>query len=88
MDYFMLYMPFLGVNRQSGPDCVNPPGQSDHCQSQLPHCVRSNTTACHNWLRQWQSKGDHTIAYFVEPVHLTINYAVNVLGYKQVYMMG
>jgi hypothetical protein len=85
MDYFMLYMPFLGVNMQSGPDCVGPPG---HCNPQLPHCVKGNTTSCHNWLRQWQAKGDRTIGYFVEPVHFTINYALNVLGYKKVYMMG
>eukprot|EP01052_Picozoa_sp_SAG31_P046556 SAG31_NODE_8952_length_1357_cov_2.864865_2_plen_175_part_01 len=88
MDYFMLYMPFLGVNTQSGPGCVDPPGQTGHCNSQLPHCVRANTTACHNWLRQWQAKGDRTIGYFLEPVVLTINYALNVLGYKKVYMMG
>jgi hypothetical protein len=82
MDYFMLYMPFLGVNRQAGPDCVGPPG---HCHPQLPHCVKANTTSCHNWLKQWQAKGDHTIGYFIEPVHLTINYALNVLGVEKAF---
>ena len=85
MDYVMLYMPLLGINTQSGPECV---GRKCVPGNLLPHCVRQNTTACHNWLRQWETKGDRTIGYYLEPVHLTINYALTVLGYKHVYMMG
>jgi hypothetical protein len=41
----------------------------------------------HQWFSQWEAQGDRTIRYFVEPVHLTINYAMS-LGYKRVVMMG
>ena len=32
--------------------------------------------------------GERTIRFFVEPVVLTINYAIGVLGYSSVLMMG
>ena len=41
----------------------------------------------HQWFSQWEDKGDKTIRYFVEPLHLTVNYALS-LGYKRVVMMG
>lgn len=41
----------------------------------------------HQWFEQWQLKGDSTIRYFLEPVILSINYALS-LGYKHVLMMG
>jgi hypothetical protein len=41
----------------------------------------------HQWFNQWEAKGDKTIRYFVEPLHLTVNYAL-ALGYKRVVMMG
>lgn len=41
----------------------------------------------HQWFAQWEAKGDYTIRYFLEPVALSVNYAVK-LGYKHIYMMG
>jgi hypothetical protein len=42
----------------------------------------------HAWFNQWEDKGDRPIRYFIEPVIMTVNYALNVLGYKEVYLMG
>jgi hypothetical protein len=41
----------------------------------------------HEWFAQWEAKGDYTIRYFIEPVVLSINYAVT-LGYETILMMG
>eukprot|EP01051_Picozoa_sp_SAG22_P010374 SAG22_NODE_932_length_6448_cov_7.053709_2_plen_360_part_00 len=73
-DYVFLYMPLLGENTQKGHG--------------VPHCDETNTTICHAWFKQWQAKGDRTMGYFLEPVHYTINYALNVLGYRKVHVMG
>jgi pimeloyl-ACP methyl ester carboxylesterase len=42
----------------------------------------------HEWFTQWEKKGDRPIRYFIEPVILTINYALEELGYDEVYLMG
>jgi hypothetical protein len=41
----------------------------------------------HQWFQSWESKGDRTMRYFIEPVILTINHLLS-LGYKKVFMMG
>lgn len=38
----------------------------------------------HAWFGQWEAKGDRPIRYFVEPVSLSVNYALS-LGYKEVH---
>ena len=42
----------------------------------------------HAWFKQYEDAGVHTIKYFVEPVILAVNYAVNRLGYEHVVMLG
>jgi hypothetical protein len=42
----------------------------------------------HQWFAGWELKGDRPISYFIEPVSLSVNYALNVLKYDEVYMMG
>jgi hypothetical protein len=42
----------------------------------------------HDWFRQWEEKGDYPLRYFVEPCILTVNYAMQQLGYLHVHMMG
>lgn len=42
----------------------------------------------HDWFLQWEQKGVRTIRYFVEPVVLMVDYAINTLGYKNVFMVG
>lgn len=41
----------------------------------------------HQWFEQWQEKGTPTIKFFLEPVVLTISYALS-LGYDNVVMIG
>lgn len=41
----------------------------------------------HKWFEQWQDKGTPTIKFFLEPVVLTISYALS-LGYENVVMIG
>jgi hypothetical protein len=57
----------------------------------LHGCNRDNpqydNPTSHNWFAQWEVKGDFPIRYFIEPVILTINYAVK-LGYKHIIMAG
>lgn len=74
LDYFRLFMPLMTLNAL--PRGV--PG--------IEHDAWGNHTG-HEWFRQWQAKGDRPMRYFVEPVVLTINYAL-ALGYERVYMMG
>lgn len=45
------------------------------------------TNHSHWWFAPYESKGVHTMAYFVEPVILAVNYAV-ALGYKRIVMVG
>eukprot|EP00050_Salpingoeca_kvevrii_P013686 m.30486 g.30486 ORF g.30486 m.30486 type:complete len:381 (-) comp5226_c0_seq2:145-1287(-) len=42
----------------------------------------------HEWFAQWEAKGDHTLRFFIEPVVLAVNYALDVLHYKHVVMVG
>lgn len=49
----------------------------------VPSCRRRA-----GWFEQWERKGDHPIRYFLEPCFLTANYALNVLGYEDLYMAG
>ncbi len=42
----------------------------------------------HWWFLQWEEMGDHPLGYFVEPVILTANYAMESLGYKNIVMAG
>lgn len=41
----------------------------------------------HSFFAGWQAQGDKTLRYFVEPVALTVNYALS-LGYEEVYLSG
>jgi len=41
----------------------------------------------HGWFEQWQDKGTPTIKFFLQPVILTINYALHA-GYDRVVMIG
>jgi hypothetical protein len=42
----------------------------------------------HQWFAQFEAKGDHTMRYFIEPVVLAVNYAVNTLNYENIIMIG
>lgn len=42
----------------------------------------------HSYFGPYQDKGVHCLRYFVEPVVLMVDYALNHLGYKQVAMLG
>ena len=55
---------------------LGPGSTADHC----------NTG--HWWFEQWEQKGEHALRYFVEPIVLTGNYALNVVGYDGIYMAG
>jgi hypothetical protein len=41
----------------------------------------------HSWFLQWEQLGDFPLRFFIEPVILTVNYAIS-LGYKHIVMMG
>eukprot|EP01104_Vermistella_antarctica_P006659 TRINITY_DN17368_c0_g1_i1.p1 TRINITY_DN17368_c0_g1~~TRINITY_DN17368_c0_g1_i1.p1 ORF type:complete len:476 (-),score=31.85 TRINITY_DN17368_c0_g1_i1:258-1547(-) len=58
-------------------------------QMPLHMCNYINGTNCdHQWFEQFREQGVSTMRFFLEPVVLTINYAMEVLGYKRVVMMG
>ena len=42
----------------------------------------------HSWFEQFEEMGDEVMRYFLEPVVLAVNYAVNVLKYKHIAMVG
>lgn len=42
----------------------------------------------HSWFQKLEQRGQQTMRYFCEPVVLTVNYAINRLGVKDVYMAG
>jgi len=42
----------------------------------------------HAWFTSYEQQGVHTIRYFIEPVILTVNYAIANLGYKRIIMLG
>jgi len=54
------------------------------CNGNTPY----ETSSHHEWFEQWELKGDFPLRFFIEPVILSVNYAVNVLGYKHVVLVG
>ena len=42
----------------------------------------------HQWFQQFEDQGDDVMRYFLEPVVLVVNYAVEVLKYKHIVMAG
>ena len=54
------------------------------CNGNTPY----ETSSHHEWFEQWELKGDFPLRFFIEPVILCVNYAVNVLGYKHVVLVG
>ena len=53
------------------------------CNADTPYGQPYN----HQWFEQWELKGDFTMRFFIEPVVLTVNYALK-LGYKHVVLLG
>ena len=37
--------------------------------------ARYNASGGHAWFEQWESKGEHTMRFFIEPVALAVAYA-------------
>lgn len=54
------------------------------CNGNTPY----ETSSHHEWFEQWELKGDFPLRFFIEPVILSVNYAVNVMGYKHVVLVG
>lgn len=59
--------------------------EQDRLRTPIPLlCKRTatyaNTGNQHAWFGQWEQKGDPVIRYFLEPTHLTVNYALHELG--------
>ena len=53
------------------------------CNAETPYGQPYN----HFWFEQWERKGDYVMRFFIEPIILTINYAVS-LGYKHIFLSG
>jgi pimeloyl-ACP methyl ester carboxylesterase len=47
-----------------------------------------NQTRLHFWFQRFANRGDRPIRYFMEPIVLTINYALRVLHYQQIALVG
>lgn len=57
------------------------------CNWNAGHMPAGATPEDHIWFKQWDDKGLPAHKFFVEPVVLSINYALS-LGYKRIVMTG
>lgn len=92
-DVFEMHMPLHGCNRipantSCTNHCVGSPSRGFDCSSCRPIGTSGSLVGDHGWFEQFEQQGDEVMRYFLEPVVLAVNYAVNVLGYKHVVMAG
>lgn len=89
-DVFEMAMPLHGCNRLNAATacadhCVDNPAKGFNCS------VCSNTAgggpSSHQWFEQFETQGDKTMRYFLEPVVLAVNHAMS-LGYTHVVLVG
>ena len=54
------------------------------------NCSKCAGSGCtyHSWFQQFEDQGDSPVRYFLEGVVLVTNYALNVLKYKRIVMVG
>lgn len=58
-------------------------------QMPLHQCNYVAESGCnHEWFAQFEAQGVHTMRYFLEPAVLSINYALEELGYEHIIFMG
>jgi hypothetical protein len=92
-DVFEMHMPLHGCNRitantSCAKHCVSSPSRGFDCSKCRDLGNDDSLVGSHEWFEQFEEQGDEAMRYFLEPVVLAVNYAVNVLGYKHVVMMG
>eukprot|EP00039_Didymoeca_costata_P021687 m.2767 g.2767 ORF g.2767 m.2767 type:complete len:578 (-) comp2586_c0_seq1:73-1806(-) len=92
-DVFEMAMPLHGCNRivanTSCPlHCVDNPARGFDCNKCSNIGSDASLDGSHQWFEQFEEFGDDVMRYFLEPVILAINYAVNVLKYKHIIMIG
>ena len=96
-DVMELAMPLHGCNRIPGNascgarHCISdlgPGGRGFDCSKCVPTAGGGSLVGSHEWFAQFEAQGDEVMRYFLEPVVLATNYALDTLGYRRVVMVG